>query len=84
MNKLLLTKQADKELASLPQTVQKRIILAFDEMVDLGVKASNTKKLQTPFPGYRKRVGDYRLLFENNQEVIIIYRVTKRFEAYTR
>ena len=84
MNKLLLTKQADKELASLPQTGQKRIILAFDEMVDLGVKASNTKKLQTPFPGYRKRVGDYRILFEINQELIIIYRVTKRSEAYTR
>jgi mRNA-degrading endonuclease RelE of RelBE toxin-antitoxin system len=84
MNKLLLTKQADKELNSLPKVIQKRIILALGELVELGVKASNTKKLQTPFPGFRKRVGDYRILFEVSKEIIIIYRITKRSEAYSR
>lgn len=84
MLKLLLTKQVDKELSSLPADIQKRIVLAMDELVSLGIKASNAKKLKTPFPGYRKRVGDYRILFEINKEIIIIYRVTKRSEAYCR
>ena len=82
MYKLLLSKRAENEFNSLPPQLQKRIITAFDELVAFGVKASNTKKLQTPFPGYRKRVGDYRILFEVNEEIIVIYRVTKRSEAY--
>ncbi len=84
MHKLLFTKRAEKEFASLPQVVQKRIAEAFEELITLGVKASNIKKLQTPFPGFRKRVGNYRILFEINIEIIIIYRITKRSEAYGR
>jgi mRNA-degrading endonuclease RelE of RelBE toxin-antitoxin system len=84
MNKVLLTKQAGKEFASLPQDIQKRIVLAINELETLGNKASNIKKLKTPFPGFRKRVGNYRILFETNKEIIIIYRITKRAEAYCR
>ncbi len=82
MHKLLLSRRAEKEFESLPPVHQKRIVLAFDELVAFGIKASNTKRLKTPFPGYRKRVGDYRILFEVNEEIIVIYRVTKRSEAY--
>ena len=42
---------------------------------------STIKKLSTPFPGYRKRVGDGSILFEVNAEFIIVYRITKRSEA---
>lgn len=82
MYKILLTKKAEKELSSLPSDARKKATIAFDEMVTFGVKSSNTKKLQTPFPGYRKRIGDYRILFEHNDEIIIVYRICKRSEAY--
>ena len=82
MHKLLISKQAEKELAGLPKQISKRLTVALDELTTLGASASNTKKLHTPFPGYRKRVGDYRILFEVNEEIIIIYRITKRSEAY--
>lgn len=82
MPKILITKRSEKELSELPQTVTKRITAALDELSELGVKSSNTKKLQTPFPGHRKRVGDYRILFEVNDKIVIIYRITKRSEAY--
>jgi mRNA interferase RelE/StbE len=82
MHKILLTKRTEKELSELPQASQKRIVAALDELSELGTKSSNTKKLQTPFLGYRKRVGDYRILFEVNDELMIIYRITKRSEAY--
>ncbi len=78
MYKILLTKKAEKELSSLPSDLRKKAATAFDEMVTLGIKSSNTKKLQTPFPGYRKRIGDYRILFEHNEEIIIVYKISKR------
>lgn len=82
MYKLLLTKHSEKELSSLPKSIAKRIASQLDELTTFGTKASNTSKLQTPFPGYRKRVGDYRILFEINDQIIIVYRITKRSEAY--
>ena len=82
MHNILLTKRAEKELSELPSATAKKITVAVDELPSLGIKSSNTKKLQTPFPGYRKRVGDYRILFEINEEIIIIYRITKRSDAY--
>jgi mRNA interferase RelE/StbE len=82
MHNILLTKRAEKELSELPSATVKRITVAVDELSSLGIKSSNTKKLQTPFPGYRKRIGDYRILFEINEEIIIVYRITKRSEVY--
>lgn len=82
MYKLLLTKSSEKELSSLPRKINQRVAQALDELTIYGAKASNTKKLQTPFPGYRKRVGDYRILFEVNDDFIIVYRINKRSEAY--
>jgi mRNA interferase RelE/StbE len=82
MYKVLLTKRAEKELASLSSTYSRRIIEALDELKTLGTQSSNTKKLQTPFPGYRKRVGDIRILFEVNEDIILVYRISKRADAY--
>jgi mRNA interferase RelE/StbE len=82
MHNILLSKQSEKELSTLPKQILYRVVTAIDELATLGIKSSNTRKLQTPFPGYRKRVGDYRILFEVNEEIIIIYRITKRSEAY--
>jgi len=82
MPKILLTRRAEKEFEDVPKATRSRIVDALDELANLGTKSSNVKKLQTPFPGYRKRVGDYRILFEVNDDIILIYRITKRSEAY--
>jgi mRNA interferase RelE/StbE len=81
MHNILLTKRAGKEFTELPQTNAKRVTAALDELSSLGTKSSNTKKLQTPFPGYRKRVGNFRILFEINKDIIIVYRISKRTET---
>jgi len=82
MYSILLTKKAEKELLTLENKVQKRIGDALDEMMVFGTSALNLKKLQTPFPGFRKRVGDYRILFEVNDSIVIIYKIDKRSDAY--
>ena len=82
MHSILLTKQAEKELAQLTNTVAKRVAAALDELSVRGIKSSNVRKLQTPFPGFRKRVGDYRILFEVNEEIVVIYKISKRADVY--
>jgi mRNA interferase RelE/StbE len=40
------------------------------------------KRLTDFTPEYRLRVGDYRVLFEIEDEKLIIYRIRHRREAY--
>lgn len=82
MHNILLTNKAEKEFISLDKKLQARIISALDDLATFGPSASNTKKLQTPFPGFRKRVGDYRILFEVNDTIIIVYKIDKRSAVY--
>jgi mRNA interferase RelE/StbE len=42
----------------------------------------NVKKLTNFTPEYRLRVGKYRILFENTDNKIIIYRIKHRKESY--
>ena len=42
----------------------------------------DVKKLTNFTPEYRLRVGDYRILFETEDDKIIIYRIRHRKEAY--
>ena len=44
----------------------------------------DVKKLTNHTPEYRMRVGDWRILFEVEEEKIIIYRIRHRREAYNR
>ena len=42
----------------------------------------DVKKLANFTPEYRLRVGDYRILFEIQDDKIIIYRIRHRMEVY--
>ncbi len=42
----------------------------------------NVKHLTNFTPEYRLRVGDYRVLFEIHEQVITIYRIKHRKNAY--
>jgi len=43
----------------------------------------DVKKLTNFTPEYRLRIGDYRALFEIEQQNIIIYRIRHRKESYS-
>ncbi len=43
---------------------------------------SNIKKLKNHYPPMRYRVGDYRVLFEVEEETIIVVHIKHRKEAY--
>lgn len=75
-------RSAKKELAKLPSKVQKRVILALRELGEDPFR-SGFKKLKGGL-GYRRRVGDYRIVYTVTQKtrVIIVERIRDRKYAY--
>lgn len=45
-------------------------------------EVSNIKHLNHYDPAYRKRVGDYRILFDIQGDLLTIYEIRHRKEAY--
>ena len=82
MHKVLLKASAKKELDTLPLKIQKTIAEAIDELATMGIHTRHTKKLHPPLGGYRTRVGEYRILFDREAEIILIHRISKRADAY--
>ena len=72
--------KAVKDIEDLPSRMQARILARIEEMSnDL---KGDIKRLTNFTPEYRLRIGDYRVLFEIEEEAIIIYRIRDRREAY--
>jgi mRNA interferase RelE/StbE len=72
--------KAMKDLKDIqPKQVQK-----ISDKIDLMSNnlTGDVKRLTAHSPEYRLRVGDYRVLFEVEQEKIIIYRIIHRRKAY--
>ncbi len=75
------TNRAQKEFSKLPKKVKVQLVAVID-----GCQQDpwqfDYKKLQTPFPGFRIRSGVYRILFVVEGEVITVYSVSHRKDAY--
>lgn len=75
MRRVLLSAKVHKQLAKLPKAVQMAVYAALETWPDCrNVKALSGK------PGYRLRVGDYRVLFEVEDDCIRVTEVRKRDE----
>lgn len=71
---------AIKDLKLLNSKDAVKIIAKIEDM-ESGLKG-DIKKLTNFTPEYRLRVGNYRVLFEIDNEVITIYAIKHRREAY--
>lgn len=77
---ILLKPKAIKDLKKIPKIDAKRITSKMREMeTDL---RGDVKRLTNYTPEYRLRVGKWRVLFEVENDTIIIYRIKHRKEAY--
>lgn len=72
--------KAIKDLEKLPVDIRERIISKIEAMQD--DLQGDVKRLTNFTPEYRLRVGDYRVLFELEEQTIMIYRVKHRSKAY--
>ena len=76
-----LKPRASKDLRRIPREHGSRIADALEDLAD-GLKG-DVKRLTNFTPEYRLRVGDYRVLFEvENNSRIVVYRVRHRRDAY--
>ena len=73
-------RQAVKDLKALSPDFRERILLKIEAMQD--DLQGDIKKLTNFTPEYRLRVGTYRVLFKIDGEILRIYRVKHRRDAY--
>jgi len=76
-----LKPRATKDLQRLQKQDATRIADALEQLA--GGLSGDVKRLTNFSPEYRLRVGQYRVLFEiENEQAIIVYRIVHRREAY--
>lgn len=80
--KVELKPQAIKDLRDLPKQDATRVAMKLQGLED-GL-TGNIKRLTNFTPEYRLRVGDYRVLFEVQDDLVIVYRVMHRKHVYSK
>ena len=80
--KIEIKKSAAKEIENLPLTVLKRVVAHIQELAN-EPRPLGCKKLSGD-EKYRIRVGDYRILYEIEDEIVTVYvvKVAHRKEVY--
>lgn len=78
-----LTKKASKQLAKLSEDIQQRIKIKVQELAE-NPRPSGVVKLENSDNKYRIRVGNYRVLYEIQDDLLIVsvIRVGHRREVY--
>lgn len=77
-----LKPNAIKDLKGIAKPEARKIV---EKVMGLAQGFSGDIKQLTNFtPEYRMRIGDYRVLFEIDEEKIVIYRIKHRKEAYRK
>ena len=83
MWKIELTHEAAKALLRMPRDVAFRIRTKLDDLARDPYGAANVKKL-TAQPGFRMRVGDWRIVYLVDQDRIVVHviRIASRGDVY--
>jgi len=78
--RLAYKKEAEDDLERLSPDVAQRVFRKIERMRDN--LAGDVKRLVHYTPGWRLRVGDWRVLFEVEGDTIVVWRVVHRSDAY--
>lgn len=83
-NRILISKSALKELKSVPEIERKSIKDRISKLAFFPLIRLDIKKLRGQQKVYRLRVGDYRVIFEYDEEerLVKILKVGKRGSVY--
>jgi mRNA interferase RelE/StbE len=80
--KVALKPRAIKDLQSIHKKDAARVATRLGELE--GGLSGDIKRLTNFTPEYRLRVGDYRVLFEVEDDTIVVYRVMHRKHVYAK
>lgn len=81
MYEIIITKRAAKDLESLEADTRRRIGRKLKEYANNPLIHSR-KISHTESGGYRFRIGDYRIIFDLENDKIVILRIGHRKEIY--
>jgi mRNA interferase RelE/StbE len=74
--------KAVKQLQKLDRSIASKILDGIEEFAQNPV-LTKIKKLKTPFDGaYRLRIGDYRVVFYQEDNLMLISRIAHRKQVY--
>jgi len=76
-----LAPKAHKDLKTLDNKEAAKLLESIKKLVNFP-DVPNIKRLTNFKPSYRFRAGDYRILFEVENDLLVIYRVLHRRESY--
>ena len=79
--KINIRKSAIKDLRKIDRQNREKIYLKIAELKNFP-DISNLKKLTNFEPAYRRRIGDYRILFDVLENTIEIGRILHRKDSY--
>ena len=81
--KVELSKNARKELLSIPRNIARRIIDELKKLQDIPIPRYAVK-IRSEKDVYRIRIGEYRILYKIlwDDKVIIVFRISHRKRAY--
>lgn len=79
--KIEIKEKAIKDLKRIDKNDANKILKNIQKLSNYP-NISNIKKLTNNDPAYRLRIGDYRVLFNIIDNLIIVYRIKHRKDAY--
>ena len=79
--KVVVRKSAAKDIEKIAEPHKTKIKLQIQQLQNFP-DVPNIKKLKNHQPVFRLRVGDYRVLFDVEDDLIIVARIKHRKEAY--
>ena len=83
--RIAIKRSAQKEIASLPKRQQRRVMAAIAALA-LVPRPASARKLVGADAAYRIRVGDYRVVYQimNRVLIVLVVRVRHRKDVYRR
>lgn len=79
--KILFTKSAFKDIQKLDRVVKKRIQKAIEKNLEKPL-ANARQLIDYKIGSYRWRVGNYRIIFDIDDKIVVVLRVRHRRESY--
>jgi mRNA-degrading endonuclease RelE of RelBE toxin-antitoxin system len=80
--KVILFSSAVKDFDALPAKEKSRVAEVLRSFADYSYDLQGIKKLQLPLYGYRKKVGNYRILFTIKDTSVYVHSIKHRKDAY--
>jgi mRNA interferase RelE/StbE len=84
MYRLIFDKEVEKYLKKQDKVLRRRIRDALLELAESPFRASEVKRLKGRQGQFRKRVGDYRIIYEivDKQLIILVLKISSRGNVY--